>query len=184
MRTHVDKHNVARALCCAALAVLLSGGVFAQPAVDAKPLRLVIGSPAGGAMDATARAVGRHLQESLHRPVVVENRPGAGAMLAISNVGTAAPDGSTVMLGTIAEFAINPNMLKNPPFDAGRLVPLTEAMFGSMVLACGAQVPAKSIGELVKWARDKSPLLIGTLGPGSPHHLVMVMMGQAAGIKV
>ena len=183
MNIDLDKRQALRLLSCGALAAVLSSGVFAQPA-GGNPLRVVVGSPAGGAMDSMARLIGRRLEVSLGRPVVVDNRPGAGATLAIANVGAAPPDGSTVFMGTIMEFAINPNLRKTAASDAGRLVPITETVFGGMALVCGSQVPAKSIGEFKQLARDKSPLMIGTLGPGSPHHLVTVMLGQAAGLKV
>jgi len=179
MSIDLDKRKALRLLSCGALAAVSSSGVRAQSA-GGKPLRVVVGVPAGSALDSIARVMARRLEVSLSRPVVVDNRPGAGAMLAVANVGTAAPDGSTVLLGSIAEFAIAPHLHKKPPFDPGRLVPISETVFGSMVLACGSQVPAKTVGEFLQWSRSKSPLMVGTFGPGSPHHLVAVMLGQAA----
>jgi len=183
MSIDLDKRAALRLLSCGTLAAVTSSGVLAQPA-GGKPLRLVVGNPAGSALDSLARIMARRLEGSLGGPVVVDNRTGAGGMLAVANVGAAAPDGSTVLLGTIAQIAIAPFLYRKPPFDSGRLVPISETVFGSMVLVCGSQIPAKSVAELLQWSRDKSPLLIGTFGPGSPQHLVAVMLGEAAKRKV
>lgn len=92
----------------------------------------------------------RRLEASLGSPVMVDNRPGAGAMLAVANIGAAPPDGSTVLLGSIAEFAMASHIHKRLPFDPGRLVPNSETVFGSMVLVCGSQIRAKSVGEFLQ----------------------------------
>jgi tripartite-type tricarboxylate transporter receptor subunit TctC len=183
MSIDLDKRRALRLISCGALAAVSSSGVRAQTA-GGKPLRVVVGVPPGSALDSIARVMARRLEVSLASPVVVDNRPGAGAMLAVANVGAAAPDGSTVLLGSIAEFAIAPHIYKKPPFDPGLLVPISETVFGSMVIASSPRVPAKSIGEFLQWARSKSPLMVGTFGPGSPHHLVAVMLGQAAKLNV
>lgn len=183
MSIDLDKRKALRLISCGALAAVSSSGLRAQPA-GAKPLRVVVGVPAGSALDSIARIMARRLAVSLGSPVMVDNRPGAGAMLAVANVGAAPPDGSTMLLGSIAEFAIAPHIYKTLSFDPGRLLPISETVFGSLVLVCGSQIPAKSVGEFLQWARDKSPLMVGTFGPGSPHHLVAVMLGQAAGLQV
>src|SRR4051812_3780632 len=92
MSIDLDKREALRLLC--ALAAVASSAVRAQPAAG-KPLHLVVGFPAGSSLDSVARVLARRLEVSLGSPVIVENRPGAGAMLAVANVGAAAPDGST-----------------------------------------------------------------------------------------
>jgi tripartite-type tricarboxylate transporter receptor subunit TctC len=179
----LDKREALRLLSCGVLAAVTSSGIRAQPG-GGRPLRVVVGVPAGSALDSLARIMARPLQTSLGTPVVVDNRPGAGAMLAVANVGTSAPDGTTVLLGSIAEFAISPHLHKKPAFDSSRLVPISETVFGSMVLVCASQVPASSVAEFLQWSRDKSPLMVGTFGPGTPHHLVAAMLGDAAKRKV
>lgn len=165
------------------LGLAMGATAHAQPS-NAKPLRLVVGFGAGSSPDVIARALTRRLEETLGIPIVIDNRPGAGAMLAVANVGASPADGSTLLFGTTAEFTIAPHLYNKLPYDPSRLVPVSELATADLTLVCSTQVPAPTAPEFLKWAQSKTPLLMGTFGPGTAHHLVAVMLGQTTKLKV
>ena len=104
---HNSKRDLLRAaLACALLPAFT--GTQAQAAFPAKPIRLLVPVPAGGAADAMARMIAEHLQGKWGQAVVVENRPGAGSSVGMALVSKAAPDGYTIGMGNVAANAINP----------------------------------------------------------------------------
>ena len=184
MRVRIDRRSFV--IDCAAIGVLSlfgPGPAGAQPAA-ARPIRLVVGLSAGGAIDSLARSFGRQLEEAVRASVIVDNRPGAAGSLAVANVGNAAADGTTLLIASVGEIAITPNLLSKIPFDPARLVPVSELVVGSMTFVVGSQVPVKSMAEYLQWSQGKSPFLLGTTGPGSPHHLLAVMMAESLKRKV
>ena len=134
-----------------ALAAALAGPALAQPAYPSKPLRLVVGFPPGGANDILARLVGAKLQEQWGQPVVIDNKPGANAIIATEFVARAAPDGYTLLVGASGAMAFNPGLYAKLPYDPVRdFEPVT--MLGSfpLVLAVSPSLPAQSVKELVQ----------------------------------
>lgn len=135
----------------AALGLLLAGAAGAQPAFPSKPLRLVVGFPPGGANDILARLVGAKLQEQWGQPVVIENKPGANAIIATEFVARSAPDGYTLLVGASGAMAFNPGLYSKLPYDPVRdFEPVT--MLGSfpLVFAVSPSLPAQSVKELVQ----------------------------------
>ena len=140
-------------LCAAhrARARRFAGAAVAQPAFPSKPLRLVVGFPPGGANDILARLVGAKLQEQWGQPVVIENKPGANAIIATEFVARSAPDGYTLLVGASGAMAFNPGLYSKLPYDPVRdFEPVT--MLGSfpLVFAVTPSVPAQSVKELVQ----------------------------------
>ena len=134
-----------------ALAAALAGPALAQPAYPSKPLRLVVGFPPGGANDILARLVGAKLQEQWGQPVVIDNKPGANAIIATEFVARSAPDGYTLLVGASGAMAFNPGLYAKLPYDPVRdFEPVT--MLGSfpLVLAVSPSLPAQSVKELVQ----------------------------------
>ncbi len=169
----------------AAVALMATrGAALAQDAIPTAPVKLVVGFAPGTSPDITARLVAKKVEETWKAGVVVENRPGAGGTIAISQVGTAAPDGQTFFWATSGEICIAPVLNRRLPFDPARLTPVTELYSSELSFVTGAQVPARTLQEFLKWSADKSPLLVGTFGPGTPHHLLSLMMAESTGRKV
>jgi tripartite-type tricarboxylate transporter receptor subunit TctC len=100
------------------LALLTCTPLWAQPAFPTKPVTLVVPFPAGGALDIVARALAEEMRKHLGQPVVVDNRAGAGGTVGSGVVARAAPDGHTILLGSVATHAIAPGLYRNLAYDA------------------------------------------------------------------
>jgi len=167
-------------------AALLAGasGAHAQ-AFPSKPLRILVGFPAGGPIDVQARFLAQKLTDSLGQPVVVENRPGADGIIATNAVAKAEPDGHTLLLASIG-YATVPSLHKDLPYDpATDLVPVIYSAHGPMVLVANPAVPAKTISELFALAKAKPDQLnYGSAGIGSSNHLGMELLTRTAGVQM
>ena len=166
----------------------LLGHVGAQAAgagFPSKPLRLVVPNAPGGAADLTARAVGQKLSEALGQPVVIDNKPGAGGVVAGETVAKAAPDGHTLLLISSGS-AVSAALFKSLPYDTLRdfiaVAPL--ATFDlAIVVTEGARF--KSLSELVAYAKaHPGKLNIGTPNIGTTQHLAAELFKGVAGIDV
>ncbi len=167
-----------------ALALALAGPAWGQPAYPSKPLRLVVGFPPGGANDIVARLLGAKLQEEWGQPVVIDNKPGANAIIATEFVAKSAPDGYTLLIGASGAMAFNPGLYAKLPYDPLRdFAPVT--MLGSfpLVLAVNPAVPAKSVAELIRFARS-SPAKLNYSAGSSPFQLAAELFRQQAGITL
>jgi tripartite-type tricarboxylate transporter receptor subunit TctC len=151
-----------------------------------RPITLVVPYPAGGGLDALARMLGPKLAERLGRPVVIENRVGAGTVIGAASVAKAAPDGYTIMLGTSTAFAITVTLNKNLPYDPARdFAPVALTSNAPFLLLVHPSLPVHSIGDLVKLAKEKpGQLSYGSAGPGSPQHLSFELLKSMTGINV
>ncbi|MCA0303665.1 MAG: tripartite tricarboxylate transporter substrate binding protein [Proteobacteria bacterium] len=147
------------------------------------PLRLVVGFPPGGGLDAIGRALANALREPLGRPAIVVNQPGAGSLVAAQAVARGRPDGSTWLLAPVVVPAFFPWTHDKLGFDPMTdLVPV--AMIGTFpfALVVGPAVPARTVAEFVAWAKaNTGKLAFGSLGAGTPSHFLGVMFDRAAG---
>lgn len=175
------------------LAVVLKVAVTALAAVTAqaqafpsKPITLVVPFPAGGALDAVARPMAEAMRLKLGQPVVVENVAGAGGTLGSGNVARAAPDGHTILLGSVATHAIAAGVYPKLPYDpiAG-FAPISQLTRGPLVLAVGPQVKAATLGELVALAKTSPGTLnYASTGNGTAVHVAGELFKSTAGINV
>ena len=156
-----------------ALATCLPLHAIAQDAWPAKAIRIVVPFAAGGTSDALARLLGQKLQDALKQTVIVENRGGAGGVIGADVVAKSAPDGYTLLLGTIASHAINPALQPKMPYDATKdFAPVFFVGHIANVLLVGAQQPMKNVKELIAAAKAKpGTIAFGTPGAGSSQHL-------------
>ncbi len=176
----------------ALLAVAVGFGLCSAPAsvraedYPARPITLVVPYPAGGGLDALARMLGPKLAERLGKPVVIENRVGAGTVIGAASVAKAAPDGYTIMLGTSTAFAITVTLNKNLPYDPARdFAPIALTSNAPFLLLVHPSLPVHSVGDLVKLAKEKpGQLSYGSAGPGSPQHLSFELLKSLTGINV
>jgi len=138
-----------------------------------KPLRLIVPFSAGGSSDVLARGVARQLGEQLGQPVVVENRAGAGGMIALETTAKATADGYTMVFDTIGTNGIGPALYKNLPFDPVRdLAPVSSLHTLPNVVLVNAGVPAKTVAELIELAKaNPGKLTFASAGSGSASHL-------------
>jgi tripartite-type tricarboxylate transporter receptor subunit TctC len=154
------------------VSVLFAGGAHAQ-AYPAKPVRIVVPFPPGGPTDIVARLMAPKMTEGLRQPVVVENRAGAGGVLGTEAVAKSAPDGYTLLMGTIGGLAVSMSLAPNRGYDTLRdLAPITQAVNVTSILVVHPSVPAKSVKELLALARARPGRLnYGSSGSGTVTHL-------------
>ncbi|AOG22286.1 Bug family tripartite tricarboxylate transporter substrate binding protein [Acidovorax sp. RAC01] len=151
----------------------------------AKPVRVIVGYSAGGAVDAVARTVGQAMQGSLGQPFVVENKPGAGTNIAVRAVIDAQADGYTLLMAANA-LAANMALYQPMPFDAEKdLVPVSLVGRVPVVIAANASAPFGTIKELIAAARAKpGSISFASPGNGSTPHMAVEFFKRAAGISL
>lgn len=174
---------VQAAALCAAL--LLPTWGFAQAAYPTKPVKVVVGYAAGGAVDAVARTIGQALSASLGQPFIVENKPGAGTNIAVKSVIAAEADGHTLLMAANA-LAANMALYQPAPFDAERdLVPVSLVGRVPVVLAANAQAPYANVAALLRAAKDKpGSISFASPGNGSTPHMALELFERTAGIQL
>lgn len=150
-----------------------------------KPIHLVVGYAPGGATDSIARIVGQKLAEELGQPVVVDNRPGAGATIASDFVAKAAPDGYTIFMSTIAN-SINTTLYRHLPFSFERdFAPISLVATVPNVLVVNPSVPVRTVKEFVAFAKDNpGKIYFASSGNGSSIHLSGELFNMVADVKL
>src|SRR6195256_720580 len=168
----------------AVLAALAFTTAFAADPYPTRPIRMIVGFAPGGGTDLTARPVAQKLSDLLGQQVIVENRPGAAGNIATEQVARAAPDGYTLLMGTIAALAINPSLYGNLKFDPETdLAPIIQVVDATNVLALHPSVQVGSVKELIALAKQKS-LSAGSSGIGATGHLAIELFNLMAGTKL
>jgi len=151
-----------------------------------KPIKLIVGFPPGGGIDMVARLLQTPLQENLGQQVIIEYKPGAGGVLAASELMRSPPDGYTILLANIGPFVLAPNMMIKRPFDASRDFTWISQTSGSgFIAAVSVNHPANNLNEFITWAKansDKANFASG--GSGSITHLNGELLNQSAGLKM
>ncbi|OYU29927.1 MAG: hypothetical protein CFE39_16185 [Comamonadaceae bacterium PBBC2] len=173
-----------------AAAAGLATGAQAQTAnapanYPSKPVKIVVGYAAGGAVDVVARTIGQSLQTSLGQAFVVENKPGAGTNIAVKSVITAEPDGYTLLMAANA-LAANMSLYQPQPFDAEKDL-VAVALIGRVpvVIAANANAPYANVKQLIDAAKGKpNSIAYGSPGNGSTPHMAIELLARAAGIDL
>jgi tripartite-type tricarboxylate transporter receptor subunit TctC len=152
----------------------------------ARPIRLLVPNPPGGATDTLARVFAPKLSEALGQPVIVDNRPGSNGNVASEAAARAAPDGHTLLLCADAQIVIGPHLYARMPLDTLKdLEPVASLVNTQMVLSVNPALPVRTLQEFVEYARRaQPPLAYASIGNGSQHHLVMEMLKARAGIDL
>jgi tripartite-type tricarboxylate transporter receptor subunit TctC len=156
-----------------ALTVGLFGSVQADDKWPERPVNVVVPFGAGGSTDLVARLLAQHLREKFNQPFVVENRGGAGGSIGTAHVVKSAPDGYTMLIGTVSSSVINPLINKNAQYDALKdLQPVSLLAKLPNMLVVRPDLPVRNIQELIAYAK-KNPgkLSYGSSGPGTSSHL-------------
>jgi tripartite-type tricarboxylate transporter receptor subunit TctC len=170
------------------LALLLPVAVAAEDAglYPASPVRLIAAAAPGGNPDVLARLLSQKLSEAFGKPLIVENVPGAGGVVAAKMVAAAPPDGHVLMLGDSGALAISVAINPDIPYSPIRdFTPITALATVPTVLVVNPSVPARTLQEFVALARAKpGQMSYGSAGPGSVHHLTMAIFADRTGIDM
>lgn len=147
---------------------------------------MIVPLPAGSTSDAVARLLADRLREDLGRPILIEDKPGASGRIAVETLLRAPRDGSTVLLAPVAVPVIVPLVFKNAGFDPLRdLAPVAQVSTFEYALAVDAKHPARTIDELVAWARaNPSRATFGSPGAGGIPHFLGMELNRAAQIEM
>ena len=172
----------------AMLAVLVTApvSVTAQDAAyPTRPVKILVAFPVGGLLDTVSRVVGEKLSLLLGQQIIIESRPGAGGTLATAAVARAEPDGYTLMMIN-DNHAVNPSVFKSIPYDSVKdFAPVGFVGSAPMVLTANAQLPVRTVKDLVDLARQKpGTISYGSVGPGSASHLAGELFVAKAGISM
>jgi tripartite-type tricarboxylate transporter receptor subunit TctC len=171
-----------------AAAIGLSRSVVLALAQDypTRPVTIVVPFAPGGSVDFIGRLVGQKLGERLGRPVIVENRPGAGSATGTLAVTKAAPDGHTLLLAPSGTYAINPTLYKQLSYDpAADLIPVALVVRDPLLLVVNPTLPVKSVADLIKLAKEKpGKLSFASTGAGTSLHLLGELLKTTAGIDM
>jgi tripartite-type tricarboxylate transporter receptor subunit TctC len=170
-----------------ALAVGIFGlsAASAQP-YPARPIKLIVPFPPGGPVDVTARIIAQHLPRTLGQTVVVENRAGAAGALGAKAVAGADPDGYTLLCGNISTLVVLPAVTNNRDYDPAKVfVPIAKVSQNHEVLVVHPAFPAKSVAELVTYAKaNPGKLNFGSAGHGNATHLAAELFKLKTGTDI
>ncbi len=182
MNTVFGMRAVRSVLALVALGTATS--LFAQ-AYPSRPIKILVGYPAGGAVDLVARTVGQQLAASMGQPVVIENKPGAGTNIAVRALIDSAPDGYTLMV-TGNSLAANPALFNPPPFDPDReIAPVALVGRVPVVIAASAASEMSTVAKMLEAARAKpGAVAYASPGNGSTPHLAVEFFARSAGIQL
>jgi tripartite-type tricarboxylate transporter receptor subunit TctC len=173
-------------LCCGVACVAIGCAQAAQPAAyPVKPVRMIVPFAPAGGTDIMARSLAQRMTESTGQQFVVENRPGANALIGTEAVAKAAPDGYTLLMTTNI-FTINPWLYPNVPFNVERdFAPITLAGSTPNLLAVHPSIPVQTVTELIALAKARpGQLTIAAAGIGTPSHLAAELLRQSAHIDL
>lgn len=148
-----------------------------------KPVRMINTFPPGGPSDILARSLADVMQQTLKQPFIVENKAGAGGNLGADFVAKSAPDGHTVLIGIDTTFTVNPGIYKNIPYKLSDLKPVMVLASSGLLIGVNPATQIKNMNDLIARGRVKG-LTFSSGSNGSPGHLAVGILGDAAKIKV
>lgn len=176
-----------RAVLAAGVAIFAMGAAAQSPThLPTKPVRIVVGYPAGQTVDIIARDYAASLAAELGQPVYVDNRPGANGILGATETKKSAPDGTTLLLGTLGQMAINPTLYKKLPYDTLKdFAPVALTSIGPLLLIAPPSFPPNNVAELVAYVKaNPGKVNYGSGGNGITAHLAMEIFQARAGVKL
>jgi len=170
----------------AMLALLLTGAAGAAQEFPTRPIRIIVASGPAGGTDLTGRNVAKTMSELLRHPVVVENRPGAGSTTGTDYAAKATPDGYTLLVSSGSSMVMNPILYKNLPYEPLRdFVAVGFIAAYPFVLITRADLPASSLAELVRYAKERpGKLTYGSPGVGSVQHVWGTILFRSLGLEL
>jgi tripartite-type tricarboxylate transporter receptor subunit TctC len=173
---------------CLGLGLIAAGVEQARAQADDYPSRTVTficPFPAGGGTDILVRLLAAELQDKLKKPVIVDNRPGAGTVIAANAVAKSPPDGYTLFLAPVTTLAIGPSIYKKLPYDTIKdFAPIGLVGSAQFALVANPNIGAPTLPDLIALVKSKNgTMAYGTSGASTPHHLLMEMFLHQIGAK-
>ena len=177
--------NRISSLICAGALLAFTLAARAQE-FPTKPIRIVVPFPPGGGVDVAARLLTAKMTERLNWQFIVDNRPGGNGFIAATNVAKSPPDGYSLFMAHVGEFAINPALFPNIPYELDRdFVPITLVSDAPMVYIVNSQAPYNTLRDVVEAAKAKpGTIAYSSAGIGSLNHLSAEWLAQVAGMKL
>ncbi|WP_316155482.1 tripartite tricarboxylate transporter substrate binding protein [Cupriavidus sp. BIC8F] len=184
-RAAVQRLAMASLAACALVLPLSAAAQGQHQVAGGKPIRILVGAPAGGTTDTLARTIAQEMSQELGQPVVVENRPGAGGNIAADLVAKSAPDGSTLLM-SFTSHTINATLYKKLPFDPVQdFTPITLVATVPSVLVATPKLAASNVPELIRLARSEPGKLNFAIGSvGSSLHMAGDMFKMMTGTYI
>ncbi len=173
-------------LALAALIAIQAGTSFANEDYPSRPVTIIVPYAAGGVTDVLARMIAQKLGEKFGKSFVIENKGGAGTVVAAVATAKAAPDGYTLMMATGSTMSINRTLYKSLPYNPEtELTPVSLVCSVPFLLVTHPSLPVNNVGDLIKLAKEKPGALnFGTGGPGSTTSFLVYMMQSMTGAKM
>ena len=183
------RHILVRSIVVGFGLILSLFGLQAQETAGgfpAKPVRVILTFPAGGGVDVIARALTQKLTESTGQQFIVDNKPGAGGIIAADMVAKSAPDGYTLLFALDTVLTVTPHLYRNTPFDSIKdFSPISLVAESPLVVLTSPSANIGSLAELIKRAKaNPGTMNFGSGGSGSSGHLAAELMNNMAGIKM
>lgn len=181
-----SRREVCRAMCAVGLVGLGGASVRAQNAYPSRALKVVVPQPPGGGFDFVARLLADRLGKAMGQSVVVEDRPGSGTLVGTDAAAKAAPDGYTLLTGSVSNLALNMGLYRNLPYDSLRdFEPIGLAVSYSYTLMARKDLPFASLKELVNHAKtNPGKLTYASAGNGSGQHVLAAALWHLAGVQL
>ena len=172
-------------LIAAFLFLFAAGAVWSQP-FPSRPVKIVVPYTAGGSSDFTARTLAEKLGPLMNGQVVVENKPGGNTLIATEFVVKSPADGYTLLLAGLTTYGAQPHLYKKLPYDVLKdLAPINNAIISPLVLSVHPSVPAKSVAELVAYAKaNPGKVNFGSAGVGNTLHLATELFKMKTGVVI
>lgn len=185
MTPHSTRRTLLAALGAATTALALGASPAAAQDWPTKPIKLIVPFAPGGSADVFGRFLAQRLQEVFGQSVVVENRPGGGAVIGTDAVAKSPPDGYTLLVMSNTHTT-NESLIPNKPYQLMRdFVAVAPINASDLVLVARSSLPAKTLAEVLKDAKDKPDgMSYASSGPGTPYHMAGELLKSMAGVKI
>jgi tripartite-type tricarboxylate transporter receptor subunit TctC len=181
----MNRRQVLTGLGSTVLGLAASGGTARAQNWPTRPVRMVVPFAPGGGADATGRIVAEALGAALGQNVVVENRGGGGGTPGAATVAQSAPDGYTLLYGTPGPLITNPILMKDMPYAVKDFAPVSLLTRGSYLLAVNADLPVRSVADLIRLGKEKpGSLTFSSSGIGAGSHLAGELLAVEAGLQM
>ena len=183
MQQGLQRRRIIQAMGAAALGT--AGLNSRAESLSDKPIRVLIGVPAGGTQDVLTRAIADHLRSSLGT-IILDNRGGASGRIAVDVVKNSEPDGHTLLLGTAGMMTMFPNFYKNLSYDpVNDFAPIINAASFELAMVINSSLPVNTLAEFISWAKaNPNNVSFASYGAGTPSHFLGEMLNRAAGITM
>jgi len=167
------------------LAAFFLTSIAAAAEFPAKPIKLVVPFPPGGAVDALGRLVGQKTSEILGQPIVIDNRAGAAGSIGTEIVAKSTPDGYTLLMGSTSSLSVIPNLQKVPYDPIKDFTPVSLVAYIPHVLVINNDVPAKTLAQFIAYAKaNPGKLSYASSGNGTPHQIAVEMFKKMVGVFI